>query len=122
MDYQIIIVAAIMMVLDVVFGFAGAVRQKDIQSEKLRNGLWHKAGFVGLIVLAYVIEYTAQYADLGFDVPTVLAVCIYVIVTEIGSVFENLCVLNPHLVESPLGALFSQTPKVEEAEDASKLE
>ncbi len=122
MDYQIIIVAAIMMVLDVVFGFAGAVRQKDIQSEKLRNGLWHKAGFVGLIVLAYVIEYTAQYADLGFDVPTVLAVCIYVIVTEIVSVFENLCVLNPHLVESPLGALFSQTPKVEEAEDASKLE
>ncbi len=122
MDYQIIIVAAIMMVLDVVFGFAEAVRQKDIQSEKLRNGLWHKAGFVGLIVLAYVIEYTAQYADLGFDVPTVLAVCIYVIVTEIVSVFENLCVLNPHLVESPLGALFSQTPKVEEAEDASKLE
>ncbi len=122
MDYQIIIVAAIMMVLDVVFGFAGAVCQKDIQSEKLRNGLWHKAGFVGLIVLAYVIEYTAQYADLGFDVPTVLAVCIYVIVTEIVSVFENLCVLNPHLVESPLGALFSQTPKVEEAEDASKLE
>jgi hypothetical protein len=43
-------------------------------------------------------------------------------VTEIVSVFENLCVLNPHLVESPLGALFSQTPKVEEAEDASKLE
>lgn len=110
MDYQIIIVAAIMMVLDVVFGFAEAVRQKDIQSEKLRNGLWHKAGFVGLIVLAYVIEYTAQYADLGFDVPTVLAVCIYVIVTEIVSVFENLCVLNPELVNSPMGAVFSRTP------------
>ena len=55
------------------------------------------------------------YADVGFDVPSVLAVCVYVIVTEIVSVFENLCVLNPELVASPMGKLFSQTPKVEEA-------
>lgn len=122
MDFHVPIVTAVMIVLDVVFGFAGAVRNKDVQSAKLRDGLWHKAGFVGLIALAYVIQYATLYADLGFEIPTVMAVCVYVIVTEIVSVFENLCVLNPHLVESPLGALFSQTPKVEEAEDASKLE
>lgn len=121
MDFHVLIITAVMIVLAVVVGFAGAIKQKDVQSEKLRNGLWHKAGFVGLIALAYVIEYTAQYAELGFEVPTVLAVCAYVIVTEIVSVFENLCVLNPNLVDSPLGAIFRKTPKVVEAEEADEL-
>lgn len=118
MDFHVLAITAAMIVLDVVVGFAGAVRDKDVQSSKLRDGLWHKAGFVGLIVLAYVIQYAAAYAELGFDVPTVMAVCVYVIVTEAVSVFENLCVLNPHLVNSPMGAIFRHAPKVEEAEDA----
>lgn len=120
MDFHVLIITAVMIVLDVVVGFAGAVRNKDVQSAKLRDGLWHKAGFVGLIALAYVIQYATLYADLGFEIPTVAAVCVYVIVTEIVSVFENLCVLNPQLVNSPLGAMFAKTPKVEDAEGAAK--
>lgn len=116
MDFHILIVTLVMIVLDIVFGFAGTVKQKDIQSDKLRNGLWHKAGFVGLVFLAYVIQYAAAHADPGFEVPTVLAVCVYIIVTEIVSVFENLCILNPELVNSPLRMLFRNTPKVEAAE------
>ena len=120
MDFHVLIITAVMILLDVVVGFAGAVRNKDVQSAKLRDGLWHKAGFVGLIALAYIIQYATLYADLGFEIPTVMAVCVYVIVTEIVSVFENLCVLNPELVNSPLGAIFAKTPKVEDAEDASE--
>lgn len=114
--FQVPVIAGLMMVLDVVVGFAGAIKYKDVKSNKLRDGLWHKAGFVGLIALAYVIQYAAEYVDLGFEVPTVIAVCAYVILTEIVSVFENLCVLNPTLVNSPLGALFAHTDKVEIAE------
>ena len=115
--FQAPVLAGVMMVLDVIVGFAGAIKHKDVQSGKLRDGLWHKAGFVGIIALAYVIQYAAQFVDLGFEVPTVIAVCAYVILTEIVSVFENLCVLNPALVNSPLGALFAHTDKVEEAEE-----
>ncbi len=114
MDWTILqapVLAGAMMVLDVCVGFAGAVKRKDVRSGKLRDGLWHKAGFVGLIALAYVIQYAAQFVELGFEVPTVIAVCAYVILTEIVSVFENLCVLNPVLVDSPLGALFAHTDK-----------
>ena len=116
MDFHVLIITGVMILMDIVVGFAGAVHNKDVQSGKLREGLWHKAGFVGLIALAYVIQYATLYADLGFEVPTVMAVCVYVIVTEIVSVFENLCVLNPQLVDSPLGALVAKTPKVEVAE------
>lgn len=120
MDFHVLIVTAVMIVLDVVVGFAGAVRNKDVQSAKLRDGLWHKAGFVGLIALAYVIQYATLYADLGFEVPAVMAVCVYAIVTEVVSVFENLCGLNPELVNSPLGAIFAKTPKVEDVEGVPK--
>lgn len=119
--FQVPVLAGVMMLLDIIVGFAGAIKHKDVQSNKLRDGLWHKAGFVGLIALAYVIQYAAEYVDLGFEVLTVIAVCAYVILTEIVSVFENLCVLNPHLVNSPLGALFAHTEKVEEAKHDSDI-
>lgn len=117
MDIDILAVTLILILADLLTGFCGAVKEKDVQSGKLREGLWHKAGFIGLIGLAYVIEYAAANAELGFDVPSVLAVCIYIIVTEIVSVFENLCILNPELVKSPLGSLFKHTPKVEEGKN-----
>ncbi len=120
MDFHVLIITAVMILLDVVVGFAGAVRRKDVQSSKLRDGLWHKAGFVGLIALAYVIQYAAQYAELGFEVPTVVAVCVYVTVTEAVSVFENLCVLNPNLIDSPMGVLLRKTPKIEPSERDGK--
>lgn len=119
MDWHVLLITGVMILMDVILGIAGAVKNKDVQSGKLREGLWHKAGFVGLIALAFVVQYAAAYAELGFDVPTVLAVCVYVIVTEAVSVFENLCVLNPQLVASPLGAVFKNDSKVMAAGAAS---
>lgn len=77
MDFRVLIITAVMIVMDIVFGFAGVIKQGDVQSEKLRNGLWHKAGYVGLIALAFVIQYAAAHAELGFDVPSMMAVCVY---------------------------------------------
>lgn len=105
MDWHVLLITCVMIVLDILLGFAGAVKRGDVESGKLREGLWHKAGYAGIIVVAYLIQYAAQYAELGFEVPTVMAVCVYVILTEIVSVVENLCVLNPALVNSPLGVL-----------------
>ena len=113
---DILIITLILILLDIVFGFAGAVKEKNVQSGMLRQGLWHKAGFIGLIILAYVIEITASYTDLGIEIPSVLAVCVYIILTECVSIFENLCVLNPKIVDSPLGSIFYHAHKIEEAE------
>lgn len=114
-DTEVLIITLIMIVLDLLSGFIGAIKEKNIQSEKLRQGLWHKAGFIGLIVLAYIVQYASIRLDLGFEVPTVLAVCIYIIITEAISIFENLCILNPDIVNSPLGSIFHNTEKVKEA-------
>lgn len=117
MDYKILIITLIFILVDLFSGFIAAIALKDVNSEKLRKGLWHKSGFIGLIALGYGLEIAAIYADLGFEVPAVATVCIYIIITEAISIFENLCKLNPNIIKSPLGSIFQNTPAIEQAEE-----
>lgn len=97
MDWSVFQAPALMgvlVVLDIAVGFAGTAKNKDVKPNKPRSGLWHKAGFMGLIALTYAI------------------------LTEIVFIFENPCVLNPALVNSPSEALFAHTDKIENAEIA----
>lgn len=109
-DWHPIAVASVMMVLDILTGFAGAAKDKAIQSGKMREGLWHKAGFFGLILLAAVWEVgsvwlNAEVSGIGVSVPllpAVGAVCTFVVATEVVSILENLCVLNPAIASLPV--------------------
>ncbi|MEG0759157.1 MAG: phage holin family protein, partial [Raoultibacter sp.] len=101
---ELLIVTAMAIVFDVVSGVAGAVKTGTLKSGKMREGLWHKCGFVGMIAFAFLLEYAAAHIpEFGIDVPAVSVVCVYVILTETISVIENLCVLNPKIASSPLG-------------------
>lgn len=111
-DYRLVIIVAIMILLDIVFGLAGGIKRREVESGKLREGLWHKSGFIGLIAFSYVLEYASQIADIGYTVPAVSAVCVYVIVTEAVSIVENLCILNPEIAKSPIGTIFKHDEKV----------
>ena len=79
----------------------------------MREGLWHKAGFVGLILVSIAAEYALALLPTPDgvsipDAPLVLLACAYIVLTEIVSVFENICNLNPAIANSPLGKLVSQ--------------
>lgn len=108
-NWPIAVLAAVMMLLDIISGFAGAAKVKSIDSTKMRDGLWHKGGFCGLIVLAFVCEvatsiYDAAAIDAGTSIPEIPAVgivCLLIIAIEIVSVVENLCVLNPQIANLP---------------------
>ena len=81
-DWHPVAVAAAMMLIDIATGFAGAAKRGVIDSGALREGLWHKAGFCGLLVLVGIM-------------------CAYIVLTEVVSVMENLCVLNPDIADLP---------------------
>lgn len=115
-------ITCIFIIFDIITGFAGGVKEKDVNSTIMRDGLWHKSGFFGLMIFAYLIEVASLYAELGFEVPSVTAVCIYIILTECVSIFENLCILNPEIANSPLGKIFKNTPRIEKAEDIESEE
>lgn len=113
----IIIIACIFIVFDILTGIAGGIKEKALNSTALREGLWHKVGFIGLILLAYLLEVGSLYIDLGFEFPSVTVICVYIIITECVSIFENLCILNPEIANSPFGQFFEHAPRIEAADE-----
>ena len=114
-DWHPVALAAVLMLLDIGTGFAGALKAGEVDSGKMRDGLWHKAGFCCLIVVAAVYEIAAVWIDfeaasagLGLGLPELPAVgimCLYIVATEIISIMENLCVLNPDIAKLPLSLI-----------------
>lgn len=101
-----LIVVGVMIVMDYATGLLKAVMQYDISSTKMREGLYHKAAFVAVMFLAEVIERVQQVIDLGFSVPIVVPAAVYITVTEVSSIIENLGEINPEIKGSRLLSLF----------------
>ena len=106
-DPTVVTIALVLMGMDILLGLAGAVKDHSVQSSRMRDGLWHKCGSIGLIVLAYVLEVAVDHVDLGVVFPGVLVVCAYIILMEVVSCLENLVVLNPKLKHNPVMQVFA---------------
>lgn len=106
MDWHIATFTLGFIAMDLLTGFAQAVANKTVSSTKMRDGLWHKCGFVLTMLLAALIEWAMQYVDLGFTLPLFVPVCMFIMLTEIVSTFENISKLSPELADSKLAQLF----------------
>jgi toxin secretion/phage lysis holin len=106
-DWHILIVFLVFIVLDVITGIIKAVMNKELNSTIMRNGLFHKSAFLVAIAFAYSCEYGMTYLDLGFSLPIVGSVCIYICLTETVSILENLGSINPELANSKFMNLFA---------------
>lgn len=102
-------------VLDVVFGLTKAAHAGALSSSKMREGLWHKSAFVGVIALAAVIEVASGHLELGFDVPLIVPACCYIVLNEVMSIVESLAEINPELKGSKLLQLF-ESAKMDDKE------
>lgn len=102
----LIIGSIIGMVLDFASGFANAAMHHEIDSTKMRLGLWHKMAFCGCIILAIYVQWLESVSSissyLGFEIPSVNVVCICICVIEITSIVENLKKMNPLVKQTPL--------------------
>lgn len=86
------------MLIDVFTGILKAVKNKELNSTKAREGIYKKASFIIFIAFGYLAEYAMVYVDLGFKFPAAATICTLVILTEAISVLENLGQINPELV------------------------
>lgn len=96
-DIICILLAFAFNLLDFITGFVNAWRMKKISSTKMREGLFHKLGFWLTYVLA--ILFNIANKELNFQIPLnlIYVVCVYVIITEIISIVENLKKINPDI-------------------------
>lgn len=87
------------MVIDVFTGLLKAVKNKELNSTKAREGIYKKASFILFIAFGYLADYAMGYVNMGFNLPAAATICTLVIITEAISVLENLGNINPDLVK-----------------------
>ena len=89
-------------ILDLISGVAAAYARREIESPKLRQGLWHKVGYVFVLFCSIVIEWAMSNGmDLGFNLPLVTPICVWISLMEIVSTLENAAKINPELANIP---------------------
>lgn len=89
-------------ILDVISGVAAAYARREIESPRLRQGLWHKAGYVFVLFCSIIIEWAMNNGmDLGFNLPLVTPICVWISLMEIVSTLENAAKINPDLANIP---------------------
>lgn len=118
-NWALIVIACVFMVLDLITGFIGAVVNKEVQSNKMKQGLWHKCGFLLAIIFGVMCEYAMKYVDLGFELPIQIAVCTFICITEIMSILENLGKISPELAASRFLKIF-KSDKIAPGEASDK--
>ena len=89
--------------LDIITGYLQAAANKCLSSNIMRQGFWHKLAFIFAILLAGLVDITANAGvNLGFSMPLFECACGYTILMEITSILENIKKMNPQLADSKL--------------------
>ena len=104
---------------DIVIGLVKAITTHSYTSEIMREGLFHKLGEILCFIFGVLCDTTLP--NFGVIVPFSLArsIAVYITIMEIGSVIENIGIINPEL-EKYLGKVFvkvREAAQVEEPEE-----
>ena len=101
-----IIIALIFNALDLISGIITAVKNKDIQSSKLRDGLFKKVGFIFCYFVSWLVDNEGSVIGFQLGTPILPIIILYVCTTELVSILENICKINPDILPEKLMKLF----------------
>ena len=103
-----IIIALSFNVLDLLTGIVASIKNKDVKSSKLRDGLFKKVGFMFCYFVGWLVD--TQGYRVGFNITNVLPIILmYSCTTELVSIIENICKINPDIVPAKLMEIFHIT-------------
>ena len=100
----------LLIVMDYVSGVGAAIYRGTLKSSKMREGLWHKLGELGAILLTYVVDAEGHYLGIPYQIDLLVpAVLIWISVMEVTSILENITLLNPDLDDTGFLQIFRRT-------------
>ena len=105
-------------VADIATGLIKAIATHSYLSSVMREGLFHKLSEIICLVFGVLCDYALPLIGIKIPLSIAQSVSIYIIIMEIGSVVENIGVLNPELSKY-LGKIFEKI-KTPESEDDEK--
>lgn len=108
-------------IADIATGLIKAISTHSYSSSIMREGLFHKLGEIVCLIFGVLCDYTLPMIGIKIPLSIAQSVSIYIIIMEIGSVIENIGVLNPELSKY-LGKIFEkiETPDNEKGDDIEK--
>lgn len=108
---MVAVIAGVFILLDLLTGLIKAFKQKSYTSSVMREGLFHKAGSLLVIGFGYIVDYAQTIIDLGIKIPVSTSICVYIILMEIGSIIENVCIINPKILPDKIKSYFDKLSK-----------
>lgn len=116
MDAHVYLAILVLVTLDYVTGIVAGCMTEGFSSSKMRKGLVHKATYLVAILVCLCIEYLSLYLDLGFAFGSGITalVCVWIVLSEVGSIIENISKMNPELADNSFMRLFAVNKKGED--------
>lgn len=106
-DYWQIVIVFVAIIMDFLTGIAKAIKRHNFTSEAMREGLYHKSAELLAIMVGYYVQFALPRIGLTVTFPVASFILIYIVIMEIGSIIENLGIINPDLV-GPLSTVFEK--------------
>ena len=103
---MVYLITGAFILLDMITGLIKAFKEKSYTSSVMREGLFHKCGSIICVIFGVLVDYSQTLIDLGVIVPIALPISAYIILMEIGSIIENVCIINPQIMPSKLKQYF----------------
>lgn len=103
---KLIFIALFFNLFDFLTGFIQALKNKEIKSNKMRDGLFKKVGFIFCYVLAFSLDTWGHTVGLELPVVVLPVVIGYTVLTECVSIIENICKINSDLIPQKLKKMF----------------
>ena len=92
--------------LDLLTGIVSAIKDKEIKSSRLRDGLFKKVGFILCYAVAWSIDTCCCLVEFDLSVAILPVVVRYSCTTELVSILENISKINPDLLPDKLMDMF----------------
>lgn len=104
--YVYVVIVAAFVVFDFITGVLAAGHEKEINSERMTDGIYKKAGLLLLMGLGFGLDaaitcFAAEglSLDIPFNLPFGVIVCAWIVINEAISVIENLVRLEVPIPE-----------------------
>ena len=101
-----IAIAILFNFLDMVSGLISAIKNKTVESSKLRDGLFKKVGFVLCYILGFLVDTQGPTIGLNLGADILPVIILFAVMTEITSIIENICNINPEILPETLKKIF----------------
>ena len=102
-----VFIALIFNLIDILSGLVSAIKNKDIKSSKLRDGLFKKVGFIFCYFIGWLVDTQGEKVGFYFTVDILPIIILYICTTELVSIIENICKINTDIFPEKFLEIFN---------------